>query len=93
MGKEEISLQLKQIRPTQMDPGQGFLYDVDYEIELMPTFPTNTSASITGTLTVKVDFRHGNQQRNATIEDIEGKSKRAIRERFSELVDHLKGSS
>lgn len=90
MGKKFHSIQLKQIRPTRMDPETCFSYDVDYEIELEAVLPAKTSANITGMLTVRVAFQHGNQQKHRSIEDIDSKSRQAIRERFSELVEHLK---
>lgn len=90
MEKNSHSIKLKQIRPTRMDPETCFSYDVDHEIELEAILPAKTSAKITGTLTVQVDFQHGNQQKHRSIEDIDSRSRQAIRERFSELVEHLK---
>ena len=90
MEKKLHSIKLKQIRPTRMDPETGFSYDVDYEIELEAVLPAKTSAKITGTLTVQVAFQHGKQKKHRSIEDIDSRSRQAIRERFSELVEQLK---
>ena len=92
MKKEMTILQLKQIRPKET--GYRFSYDVDYEVKLMSGHFAQSSQedippSVTGQLTVRVNFSHGKMQRHPRIEKIEETAKKEIRELLPNLIKQI----
>ena len=92
MEKKVQPLRLKQIRPAPTR--YRFSYDVDYEVKLMPGHFARSSQedippSVTGQLTVRVNFSHGKMQRHPRIEKIEETAKKEIRELLPNLIKQI----
>ena len=94
MSREKVmaSLSLKEIRRTET--GYRFSYEVDYEVELMPSYFARSSQedippSVTGELTAKVAFSHGNRRYPPGSWEIERDAKKEIRELLPNLIKQI----
>ena len=84
-----FNIELSAIRPGKL----RFSYDVDFEIEIALRSEGSSYypvSSVAGTLTVKgINYDHGNRVNHPRIEEIEFRSRDAVKDHLAKLVEQI----